>query len=64
MEPARLEQLITNARRDRITKLSLQSANLTQLPASIGTIAKLVELNLSDNQFTNLPESICECPQK
>ncbi|WP_310484847.1 leucine-rich repeat domain-containing protein [Chamaesiphon sp. VAR_48_metabat_403] len=58
MEQAELAQIIEAARRDRSTKLDLQSCELTMLPKNIGNLANLTSLNLYGNKLTILPESI------
>lgn len=42
-------------------ELNLASNQLTELPASIGRLSRLVRLNLSDNKLTDLPLSMGYC---
>ena len=50
------EKKIEEARRSGTTELDLWQMKLTELPESLGQLAKLQNLNLSLNQLTSLPE--------
>jgi len=45
---------------DRIIELNLSGLELDNLPSSIGDLQYLEELDLSNNNFSDLPEDLCE----
>jgi Leucine-rich repeat (LRR) protein len=51
METAELEQIIEQARLDRVDKLDLSSNQLTYLPESIGNLTNLTWLKLGGNTY-------------
>ncbi|MBD2500458.1 leucine-rich repeat domain-containing protein [Anabaena azotica] len=53
-----LLQIIRQAARDNATILDFSGKGLTKLPAEIGQLSNLSQLNLRDNQLTKLPAEI------
>jgi len=51
-------EIIIEARRNRSTGLLLQELGLSSLPAQIGELTDLTDLNLDRNQLTTLPREI------
>jgi len=45
---------------DRIIEMDLSDLELDNLPSSVGDLQYLEELNLSNNDFSDLPEELCE----
>ena len=58
MDQDKLAAIITRARNNRTTVLSLGGADLESLPAEIGDLTGLTELDLRYNQLTALPPEI------
>jgi hypothetical protein len=53
-----VNERLERARRDGASQLDLHGLNLTRVPESIGNLASLGYLNLSDNRLTSVPESL------
>ena len=55
---AEAERYISEAARYKETTLSLDGLDLTSLPESLGQLARLEELDLSNNQLTTLNNNL------
>jgi leucine-rich repeat protein SHOC2 len=58
MKQAELEQIIEQARLDRVSELDLRKRQISILPESIGNLSSLNKLYLRHNHLISLPESI------